>query len=82
MKNPAEHNQHHPRMNRHIHNCVNCTSEQRPDYHYLNRNHLHEVQKQRTEWTDMAFYLMDEYLKEAVRDLKSSTKTSTGVGKK
>ncbi len=25
-------------------------------------------------WTDMAFYLMDEYLKEAVRDLKSSTK--------
>lgn len=33
-------------------------------------------------WTDMAFYLMDEYLKEAVRDLKSSTRTSTGVGKK
>ncbi|WP_438087829.1 hypothetical protein [Escherichia coli] len=32
-------------------------------------------------WTDMAFYLMDEYLKEAVRDMKSSTKTP-GPGKK
>ncbi len=32
-------------------------------------------------WTDMAFYLMDEYLKEAVRDMKSSTKTPS-LGKK
>ncbi|WP_238737903.1 hypothetical protein [Klebsiella pneumoniae] len=32
-------------------------------------------------WTDMAFYLMDEYLKEAVRDLKSSTKRLLAWGK-
>ncbi|WP_273908175.1 hypothetical protein [Enterobacter bugandensis] len=34
-------------------------------------------------WTDLVFYLMDEYLKEAVRDMKASTKNApSGFEKK
>ncbi|MBA0219788.1 hypothetical protein H4F33_10140 [Pectobacterium brasiliense] len=34
-------------------------------------------------WTDLVFYLMDEHLKDAVKDMKASTKGQTpAFGKK